>query len=308
MLACHMLPLGPKDFKLNLLAGAMGMSIFFTLSGFLIVNGLLRNPEVGPFLVRRIFRILPLAWVGILAAILLSEVDQGNALSHFFFFANYSDSFSKTTLHFWSLCVEIHFYLFMAILVAMGRGYALNCLPFLLPFLSVMELIFKPHTGLDGMATHWRVDELLAGGCLALLYTERMEWLGKAKKFIAQVPLVFLFAFHLVSCHDFFPETHFLRPYAALMLVGKTLASRDKIFTSLLDNSFLRYIAAVSYALYVIHPFTLYGWVSEGDTMVRYTKRILSFGMTFGLAHVSTHYFESYFTNLGRSIAKRIRH
>ena len=63
VLACHLLPLGPKTLRLNETAGAMGMSLFFALSGFLIASGLIKNPSVHEFLARRLARILPLAYV-----------------------------------------------------------------------------------------------------------------------------------------------------------------------------------------------------------------------------------------------------
>src|SRR5260370_7518042 len=62
VLACHLLPLGPKVLRLNETAGAMGMSLFFALSGFLITSGLMKNPQIFEFLVRRLSRILPLAY------------------------------------------------------------------------------------------------------------------------------------------------------------------------------------------------------------------------------------------------------
>ncbi len=40
VLAAHMLPLGPSRWGLNALAGDAGMSLFFTLSGFLIASTL----------------------------------------------------------------------------------------------------------------------------------------------------------------------------------------------------------------------------------------------------------------------------
>ena len=307
VLACHMLPLGPKDFKLNLLAGAMGMSLFFTLSGFLIVGGLLKNPEVGPFLVRRLFRILPLAWLAVGVGLILGEVTPPHALDHLFFFANYSDTFSKTTLHFWSLCVEVHFYVFMAFLVAAGKAPALKLLPFILAGLSLLKLFYSPSTGLDGMATHWRVDELLGGGCLALLYHSRSNRSERARQLLTRVPFVAILALHVASCADFFPQLHFLRAYFAPMLIGWTLLRANSYVTKPLDHAFLRYVATVSYAVYVIHPFTMYGWMSEGDVLVRYSKRIVCFALTFGLAHLSTHYFESYFTELGKKIANRLK-
>ena len=62
-MAGHWLPLGPKAWELNGAVAASGMALFFTLSGFLITQLLLRDDRVGPFLIRRLFRILPLAWM-----------------------------------------------------------------------------------------------------------------------------------------------------------------------------------------------------------------------------------------------------
>ena len=57
VLAAHLLPLGPKTWKLNSMAGPMGMALFFTLSGFLITRFLLDNVRVTDFLIRRLCRI-----------------------------------------------------------------------------------------------------------------------------------------------------------------------------------------------------------------------------------------------------------
>ena len=57
VLACHLLPLGPKALRLNDVAGAMGMSLFFALSGFLITSALIKNPNVQEFIERRLVRI-----------------------------------------------------------------------------------------------------------------------------------------------------------------------------------------------------------------------------------------------------------
>ena len=53
VLAAHLLPLGPKPWKLNYSAGILGMALFFTLSGFLITRALLREQNVAAFLIRR---------------------------------------------------------------------------------------------------------------------------------------------------------------------------------------------------------------------------------------------------------------
>ena len=50
VLAGHMLPLGPKFLQFNEMIATTGMSLFFILSGFLIVSMLVRNDNVASFL------------------------------------------------------------------------------------------------------------------------------------------------------------------------------------------------------------------------------------------------------------------
>jgi peptidoglycan/LPS O-acetylase OafA/YrhL len=66
-----------------------------------------------------------------------------------------------------------------------------------------------------------------------------------------------------------------------------------------------RYVAEISYALYVIHPLTMYGWMGTGDFVVRYAKRAVSIALSVLLAHVSTFTFERRFTDWGRRLSKR---
>src|SRR5260370_42557576 len=75
VLACHMLPLGPKSLRLNETAGAMGMSLFFALSGFLIASLLMHNDDIVEFLVKRLTRILPLAYAYPLIVFSLIQFD-----------------------------------------------------------------------------------------------------------------------------------------------------------------------------------------------------------------------------------------
>jgi peptidoglycan/LPS O-acetylase OafA/YrhL len=76
----------------------------------------------------------------------------------------------------------------------------------------------------------------------------------------------------------------------------------------ILSSHFLRYIAAISYALYVIHPLTVQGWMNTGGTLDRYLlKRPLSFIATFAAAHVSTFYWEQFWQRLGRDWISRRR-
>ena len=73
VLAAHMLPLGPKWLGLNAMSGMIGMSLFFGLSGFLIVRFLHEKPDPLDFFARRVARIAPLVFVVSVCYALLLE-------------------------------------------------------------------------------------------------------------------------------------------------------------------------------------------------------------------------------------------
>ena len=122
VLAAHLLPLNALVPHSNEAAGLFGMAVFFTLSGFLITRFLIERPDPRAFIIRRAFRILPLAWVGVLAAFL---IDGGNGTlaqltANLLFYANLPPiPLFDSGAHLWSLNVEVQFYVMIALAVAM---------------------------------------------------------------------------------------------------------------------------------------------------------------------------------------------
>jgi peptidoglycan/LPS O-acetylase OafA/YrhL len=302
VLAAHLLPLGPSRFQLNLAAGYMGMSLFFALSGYLITTFLLRRPDVKSFLIRRLFRIVPLAWLVLVLLLPFSTLSLGTLAPSFFFYQNYE--FSAITPyngHFWSLCVEMHFYVGVALLVAAGGRRALWALP--LAMLAITAYRFYAGAGAT-IETHRRIDEILAGATLALMCGESSRnflltllravspWLG---------PLL------LVATS--LPQTgplNYLRPYAAALTVGTTLMQPEHWLSRRLGSPILRYVATVSYAVYVFHGPLRAGWFGEGSTAVKYLiKRPITLVLTFALAHLSTFYWEARWIALAKRLTTR---
>ncbi len=94
--------------------GAMGVSIFFALSGFLITRRLMDEGRIdlASFYRRRAFRILPpiIAYL----AVLWMLGFRGQLLASLLFVRNYITPTAPQawyTGHFWSLAIEEHFYL-----------------------------------------------------------------------------------------------------------------------------------------------------------------------------------------------------
>jgi len=301
VLAAHLLPLGPKAWQLNFASGLAGMSLFFALSGLLITRFLIARPAVVAFLVRRLFRILPLAWLLLVLLLPLTWQRGWPTALQFLLVQNYLPGVgNEYTSHYWSLCVEMHFYLAVALLVAVGGARALLCLP----VLALAVTLGRVWTGTYAdVATHARVDEILSGATLALvMHGDRLLRLRRAIERLPVLPMLLLWA---ASCHPLAGPLNYVRPYLAAGLIGASLLGHHPRLFAILSNRWLRYLAETSYALYVIHGPLRAGWFGTGSTFERYLiKRPITFIVTFGLAHLSTRHFESYFIGLGKRLSR----
>ena len=301
VLSAHLLPLGPKAWKLNYSAGILGMALFFTLSGYLITSVLLRDQHVLRFLVRRCCRIVPLAWLYFVIALSLSGAPALAWLAHFLFYANFPPRKLVTlTLHLWSLCLEMQFYAGVALLVAVLRVRGL----WLLPVLCLLFSALRARYGIYASdISYYRVDEILAGCTLALLlHAERGVAL---RQHLARLPQWPLLALLVLSCLPLGGWLNYVRPYFAALLVGATIQAPRSGLARGLDQRFLLYLAVLSYALYVIHPLLAASWLGDGAIAEKYAKRPLLLLVLFMLAHFSTHYFERWFIERGRLLAGR---
>jgi peptidoglycan/LPS O-acetylase OafA/YrhL len=125
VLCCHIR--WPSTVLLRLAPyGAMGVHLFFALSGLLITGRLIGEHAASGrirwanFYIRRAFRILPAALLYLLAVSLtglgfrIIPMDTPQVLASLFFLRNYliePTSGGWYTAHFWSLAVEEHFYM-----------------------------------------------------------------------------------------------------------------------------------------------------------------------------------------------------
>lgn len=302
VLSCHLLPIGPKILQLNFSAGLAGMTIFFTLSGFLITHFLLYRKSVVDFLIRRFFRILPLAWTYIIISLLIFSAGRDAWMPHMFFYVNYEKRLlvPLVTEHMWSLCIETQFYVGVALLVAFFKKRGLLFLPVICVGITLIRIWTNTSSSIE---THLRVDEILAGAILALIYDKQYgEWLPN---FVRNLNFYVLLVLLLLSCHHVGGFLMYLRPYFAAMLVGNTLLNPNARINRFLNNKVLIYIASISYALYVIHPLLASSWLGTGDLLVKYSKRPLLFAALFLLAHISTFYYEHRFMTWGKALTSK---
>jgi peptidoglycan/LPS O-acetylase OafA/YrhL len=293
VLGAHLLPLGPSFLQLNSDAGLMGMALFFSLSGFLIVRFLAEGMPLGTFAARRLARIIPLSWAAMLVLWLSSG---GNLAANLLFVSNLTPAqLMQGGEHLWSLCVEVQFYAVVALLCLWSRKAL-----YAVPVLALGVTLFRIYSAQPVSIVTWhRVDEILAGGSMALVY---LGWLGNApQRLLRRVPILPALGLLFVCSHPLAGFLLYLRPYMGALVLGSVLFNLDRFSARMLVNRPATYIAEVSYALYVIHGMLTVSWLGTGSTMVKYAKRPLLFAATFLLAHLSTFYFEKPISRLVRS-------
>jgi peptidoglycan/LPS O-acetylase OafA/YrhL len=302
VLSGHMLPLGPKFLQFNLMIATTGMSLFFILSGFLIVSMLVRNDNVVSFLIRRACRIVPLAWAFLIVVLFFNGANLEAWTANLLFYANLPPFYlDYINAHFWSLCVEMHFYAAIALAVALAGRRGLVLVPIACLAVTAARIAYGETFSI---VTWFRVDDILAGGCLALAFASpRFDMV--ATNLPSFTPFLLL-PLLLASCHPALGAMDYARPYFAALLIGSTILRSNDTLQRVLCGRKLSYVAQISFALYVIHPLTYAGWMGQGDVIVRYTKRIGSFVLSFIFAHVSTFYYEKYWIDLGHRLARRV--
>ncbi len=252
--------------------GAMGVDVFFGISGFLICSRLIEEHRargrinLKGFYIRRFFRILPpyfalLAALALLSAVGVFAISGGELLSSVLFLRNYFAPAAPGgwyTGHLWSLAVEEHFYLLWpGLLVLWGvRRARWGCaaLSLLLAAWRVAEFRLEiGETLIPGLGfytrTDIRLDALLWGCWFALMASdphtrERLTrllsvpvWLGALGALVAvlavQPPLAMLWQSLLIPC----------------LVIGTVLRPASMV-GRVLEMSGMRWIGRMSYSLY----------------------------------------------------------
>lgn len=313
----HLLPVGPKAWRLNEAVAATGMVIFFILSGFLIVTLLLKDGGVGDFLIRRFMRIVPLAWAAMALTLGLMAAAHTAYLPHLLFFANLIPGvLTPATAHLWSLCMEVQFYLGIAILLAMFGRRAL----WGLPVLAILVTAWRINNQVPiSIQSQYRLDEILAGCILALGYHRQSTVVAsqsagrdrgvlplvrlrvaRVARFAVVPPVVFL-PLLLLCSHPAGGTLNYVRPYVAMLMVGSSLChDRGDAFARLLRGNVLGYLATTSFAVYVVHGCLAETWLASGEKLTKYLKRPLLLAVTFGVGHFSTFVVEKRLIALGK--------
>jgi len=301
--------------------GTLGVMLFFAISGYLICTRLLVEQEstgsisLPSFYIRRIFRILPAAWIylavvaGLGAAGIVTARWRDIAPAAFFY-ANYAPPQSWFTGHYWSLALEEHFYcLWPAILVVTGRRRAIGIAAVLIALSAALRLRFASSGDLPGY-THLRLDAFMFPCILAILL--RRE--SFAKRFAAAmrpagwVSLVAVFAMG-VAAAVLFPvlrEPQRIFQSAVLpVIIAATVHRPGDWVGRFLRLPALECLGRASYSVYLWQQL-VFGF-APGNWPARAVSLPLLIGGLLVISEASRRSIEEPFIKAGKRLASRSR-
>ncbi len=244
---------------------ALGVLIFFFISGYVICNGLLVEKtkhdkiHLSAFYVRRFFRIIPALAIYLLARFALSELNIEH-ITHLelinaaFFLCNlYPYGGCESVGHLWSLAYEEQFYLvfpLIFIFLAKLKNAKLSFLIILLAMLLSSTLSYIFGYEFSGFYSSNMIF-LLTGVVCALYKSELLNYTKNAHLLswcgVALLLLVMIYVFTDEQIK--FAKIWFF-PFAIAYLV-LTTPIKITLFKSLFENSFICYLGRISYTAYL---------------------------------------------------------
>jgi peptidoglycan/LPS O-acetylase OafA/YrhL len=315
----------PDGSVVTTLLSGFGVSIFFTLSGFLITFLLLNEKQtkeisVKNFYMRRILRIWPVYYLYIflvIVSLLLFGLNFSlEQLMYYFLLAANFTFFSGQAVsflyHYWSLGVEEQFYAFWPWVVKKSK-LLLKTTVVLCVLLLFLKITFRfydiivydgsiswPYELIHGTRFHC----MLIGAIAAMLYYEKHDlFLQLTDNIYTQIVcwivifLVTINKFHLVS----FLDNELISIVAVCLIVGQ-INQTNRIVN--LETPYFNFIGKISYGIYVFHPLIIFYWSkvisfdNDKNTLDYILVYFLVFSSTILLSYFSYTYFERIFLKI----------
>lgn len=258
----------------HVLPGQFGVTLFFFLSGYLITTLLRRELEesgridFGRFYLRRAVRIMPPLYLtllfvaGLSLAGVIHPIAAGWLPADALFLSNYLP-FSGMPIGLWSLAVEEHFYMaFPLAFLFLGRRLsAARCAAVFVGVCAAVLLVRCWEVGVRGELrnvtfwTHTRLDSILFGSVLALWNNPVIDRGNVLPSRAGGYLLAFaLLVPTFVIRDEAFRQTlrYTLQGMGLIALFNPAIRDRTGV-GRLLDNAAARWVAALSYTIYLVH-------------------------------------------------------
>jgi peptidoglycan/LPS O-acetylase OafA/YrhL len=264
---------------LNTITGTVGVTIFFSISGFLITT-LLMNEKYRTgtisyknFIIRRFLRLLPTLiffYLTVLYLIISGQLDIKYtalliSICYLYNFVPARLYFSELG-HTWSLGVEEQFYVFWPLLMLRFRKNRILIIAFVLVILAIIITTIIPYVNFVYKNKHLNINDvfwvhrwfipaiapIMIGSAFAVLNFHN-EWQLKTR--IAQrgsviIALVFIFAAFITP--DAVSKYLFIiQAFGFAILLTYIFNQQSSVFTNFLELKPLAFIGKISYGIYV---------------------------------------------------------
>lgn len=297
---------------------AHGVLLFFVLSGFLITKGLLSAREnqidkkkstiLKHFWIRRFLRIVPIYYLTILAFFLVGDPNVsklfpylGSFTTNVYQVAN--EKYIGFFNHFWSLSVEIHFYLFWPLLFLFVKRKKLQLIIFSAIALSLIARISFFSAGVTWMASSYLTVSCLAtfaiGSFVAYGRHQNAKWSQRFSQMkwmiLAIVVYVTLYILHYLFDWVWYEqifEDFMFSVVAGLIVLRASVNGFTGPVKWFLELPIVTYLGKISYGIYIFHLFMPEVCVYITDNLgmhigSKYPLQLLSLLVTIGLSHLS---------------------
>ena len=306
--------------------GALGVNLFFVLSGFLI-TGILLDSQHRPdyyrrFYARRALRILPAYYSLLVLLLFLHQASPAFVGLSFIYLSNVTGFFGVAMDYhpLWSLAVEEHYYIVWPSVVRQlkARYLAIFSLTLCVLVPAARAVAFR-YGRLEGgeWYTWFTADGLAAGSLLAIgLRTS----ISRGQATIGAATLLGVATLGMTLGAPFGMLSR-LKPLGAslqlttvdsffvgILLLFLILGSGSK--RRLVNSSILQFFGYISYGLYLVHPlifrlydkFTQVFWPKLQPSVLHFDFVVLRFvvvgAIAVGISHLSRKYYEEWFLRL----------
>jgi len=299
--------------------GALGVNLFFAISGYLICTLLLRERErtgainLKSFYIRRVFRILPpailyLAVVAILASLGWIAVAE-NELVTALFAANYFPDRLWFTAHFWSLSVEEHFYLvwpgILALMVPRKAAWVGLAL-------TAVCLVYRPWAAenIEGafryQRTEMRIDAFVLPCVMAMLLRKEV-WRERARRWLNGWVLLLLLVGIVAGSYVAEQITalntvnKFLQALFLPLIVVSPVLRTSSWLAQVLNWKVMQWVGKISYGVYLWQEMFLFDTSSTPTRLLLLPLAVAAILLCAWISHIVV---ERPLRNLGRRFAK----
>lgn len=314
--------------------GAIGVQIFFILSGFLITTILLDEffkygtINIRYFYFKRILRLFPALFIMLIVVLIYAFFTNNLVVKYTLFKEITASALYITNLvygkgwwknhhpialpHTWSLAVEEQFYLIWPCLFLLIMFYI--GIKFLKVALIILFIFSISYCFINSHFLYNIFDESLLLGCLLSIFRFSGNFKIRISPTLLFISLLLL-SFYGISPFTFYPVSSiylifsriFVDILSSIVLLGLVDISSYNFTKKLLSTDLFVYFGKISYSLYLWHKPVFVYFTCLSLSYKPSTLFILKFAVTFMLAILSWELIEKKIINFGKSYLNNTR-